>query len=405
MNLTFFLFKKLFRNSPSTEGKSIFSVIVVSGIAIGVTALLIALSVLNGFKKVLAEKLSDLDSHLQIIGFSDNNLTETEKNSQLIKSLLGNNFKSMNESVVKAVIVTAGKSTEGVSIRGVGSNYFNNKKNITIVEGSAALDSVSAIIGKNLAKKLNAGLGDKITVFYVSGLSKNITIESGGIEQFKITGLFETGMSKYDDNFIYAEINRSRQMFEIPADQASVIEVKLNDISKIDSITTFLQDELSYPYYVRNIYEINRSIFTWIELQQKPIPIILGLITLVAAFNIISTVLMTVLEKTRRIGILRSLGISKLDISGVFLLFGSWQGLLGTLLGNLLALLLIFIQTTFNIIRLPSSIYFVSEVPFEIKPEIFLLVSGISISLNILMSLIPSLAAARISPLSAIRFK
>lgn len=405
MILTFYLFNKLFRNKSGIKGKSIFSLIVISGIAVGITSLLIALSVLNGFKKVLSEKLSDLDSHLQIIGFSDNNLNETEKNASLIRSLLGDNFQSIDISVAKAVIISSGKATEGVSLRGVGEEYFLKKKNITIREGKKILDGSSVIIGVNLAKKMKVNPGDKISLFYLAGIDRNITIEDGGIEQFTVSGLFETGMSKYDDNFIYTEINRARELFNIPSGQASIMEVKLKEVSGIDSITTYLQDELSYPYYVRNIYEINRNIFTWIELQQKPIPIVLGLITLVAAFNIISTVLMTVLEKTRRIGIMRSLGFKKTGVSGLFLLFGSWHGLLGTLYGNLLALLLIFIQKTFNVITLPSSIYFVSEVPLEIVPETFLIVSLGSIALNILMSLIPSVAAARISPLSAIRFK
>ncbi|NUN07845.1 MAG: ABC transporter permease [Ignavibacteriaceae bacterium] len=405
MILTFYLFNKLFRNKPGIRGKSIFSFIVISGIAIGITSLLIALSVLNGFQKVLSEKLSDLDSHLQIIGFSDYNLDETEKNASLIRSLLGDNFQSIDVSVSKAVIISSSKVTEGVSLRGVAEEYFLRKKNITIKEGDKKLDGSSVIIGVNLAKKMKVAPGDKISLFYLAGIDRNITIEDGGIEQFTVSGLFETGMSKYDDNFIYTEINRARELFNIPANQASIMEVKLKDVSRIDSITTYLQDELTYPYYVRNIYEINRNIFTWIELQQKPIPLVLGLITLVAAFNIISTVLMTVLEKTRRIGIMRSLGFKKTGVSGLFLLFGSWHGLLGTVYGNLLALLLIFIQKTFNVITLPSSIYFVSEVPLEIVPETFLFVSVGSIVLNILMSLIPSVAAARISPLSAIRFK
>lgn len=405
MNFTFYLFKRFFRNNGVSSRKNVFSAIVISGIAIGVTALLIALSVLGGFKKVLAAKLSDLDSHLQLIGFSDNNLPYVNENIADISKLLGSNFKSADASVVKSVIISFGDFNDGVSVKGVDKNYFGNKTSLKIVTGSPDLQERSVVIGKNLAFKMGAVIGSKITLFYLANNSTEFNIENGGIEQFTVTGIFETGMSKYDDNFVYININRARELFNIPAGFASVIEIKLNSVAGIDSITQYLQDELSYPYYVRNVYELNRSIFTWIELQQKPIPVILGLITLVAAFNIISTILMTVLEKTRRIGILRALGMKRKRVLNIFLLFGTYHGIVGTLLGNVLALVLIFIQTTFNVIKLPSSIYFISEVPFDLRLEIFLLVSGISIALNILMSLVPSFSATRISPLSAIRFK
>ena len=165
-----------------------------------------------------------------------------------------------------------------------------------------------------------------------------------------------------------------------------------------------VQDLLGYPHYARTVYESYRNLFSWIELQKKPIPIILGLITIVATVNIIGTLLMMVLDKTGEIGVLRAMGATRMGITGIFVRQGMIIGLIGTILGNVLAWALCYTQEVFHVISLPSDIYFMSSVPILLRGQDFLLVSSVTLALCFLSSLLPARLAARLRPVNAIRF-
>ena len=164
-----------------------------------------------------------------------------------------------------------------------------------------------------------------------------------------------------------------------------------------------LMDELGYPYYARTIFQLYRNLFTWLELQKAPVPIILGLIIAVAAVNIIGALLMLVLEKKRQIGILRSLGASEKIIKRIFLFQGFWIAIIGTALGNVFAFSICWIQLEFQLFSLPSSIYFMKSVPIYFQWYNFIIVSSLSILLCLLTSFIPARLASKLDPIKAIR--
>jgi lipoprotein-releasing system permease protein len=223
------------------------------------------------------------------------------------------------------------------------------------------------------------------------------------IQRFLIGGIFESGMTEYDDTYAYTSLSSAQKLFDIE-DNITGFNIKLGDISKIDSLTNFLSKSLRYPYSVRSVYQIHRNIFTWIELQKEPIPIVLALIILVAVFNIVSTLLMIVLEKTNAVGIMKTLGSVRSQIIYVFLIQGAVLGVIGILAGSLLATTLILIQKNFNIITLPSSVYFMSKVPFLLTADTFIWIALITFLLCLLASLIPSFIASKIKIVNALRF-
>ncbi len=184
-------------------------------------------------------------------------------------------------------------------------------------------------------------------------------------------------MAAYDDLIAYVNIKTAQSLFNIGNDVTGY-DIRLNNISKIDSLTNYLNNNLSYPYATRSIYQIHRNIFTWIDLQKKPIPIILGLIIIVAVFNIIGTLLMVVLEKTNEIGVLKSLGANKKQIISIFIYQGIYLALAGIIIGNLLAFILTELQLHYKIISIPSSVYFMSTVPIYLTPGTFMIVSIIN---------------------------
>jgi lipoprotein-releasing system permease protein len=187
-------------------------------------------------------------------------------------------------------------------------------------------------------------------------------------------------------------------------DAVSGYDIRLTDVDSAEAVALGVQEELGYPHYARTVFDTYRNLFSWIELQKKPIPIILGLIIVVATVNIVGTLLMMVLDKTREIGILASMGATRRGISAIFLRQGMTIAFAGTAAGNVLAFVLCSLQQELKILSLPSDIYFMTSVPILLRPEYFLLVSGVSLALCLLTSLIPARLAARLNPVTAIRF-
>lgn len=375
------------------------------GIAIGVATLIIALSVLSGFEKTIQEKITDFDSHIKINSFSGT-VSEYDAVTNKIETLLGEYKVSIIPSASKLAIISSRNRQEGINIIGIpeGSQIERLKRNI--ISGEFDLgktDSNNLIIGKVLANKLMLKVGDRVTLFALKDDQIPSPQNLPNIDRFNITGIFESGMAEYDDLYAYTNITDAQNLFSL-GQSINGYDIQLSGIEKIDSLTNLLRKNLSYPLFARSLFETHRNIFTWIELQQKPIPIILGLIIIVAVFNIIGTLLILVLEKTNAIGILKSMGANRNQVLRIFLIQGIFIGLIGIISGNLLAILLMQIQIQLDIITVPSSVYFVTKVPFDLSPFIFILVSTIALILSLGASIIPSFIAAKVNPIKSLRF-
>ena len=403
MSLPFFISKKYIFSKKDSRFINLISVISVMGISLGVATLIIALSILNGFEETITNKIVDFDSHIKITSYK-NILPDYKKVKPLIENLLGDYKIYVNPFASNLAIIGTNKIKEGVSIKGINQN--DNWKGIekSILRGKFNLSENKIIIGKKLADKLQVKIDDKVTLFALKNNQLPSQENFPNIERFTISGIFESGMSGYDDLIAYISLNNAQRLFSI-GDNINGYDIKLNNISKIDSLGNILSSNLRYPHSVRTIYQVHRNIFTWIALQKKPIPIVLGLIIIVAVINIVGTLLMIVLEKTSSIGIIKSLGARKKQVISIFIYQGIFLAITGIIIGNLLAFLLTFLQEKYNIISLPSSVYFVNTVPIKISPEIFLGISLITFILCFLISVIPSYIASRILPVESIRFR
>jgi len=405
MFFPWFLAKKFIFSKKDSRFINFISSISVVGIALGVATLVIALSVLNGFEQTITNKIVDFDSHIKITSYRSILPDHSKILPQLEKDL-----KDFSPSIIpfasKLVIVSSKKRKEGLNLIGMetGGETPGLIRNIT--KGEFLLqagDEKTIVIGQRLADKLFIDVGDKITVFALKEDRIPTPEDMPNIDRFTVAGIFESGMTKYDDAYAYISLKTAQELFSI-GDNITGYDIKLGNISKIDSLTRYLGKKLRYPHAVRSIYQVHRNIFTWIELQKEPIPIVLALIILVAVFNIIGTLLMIVLEKTNAVGILKSLGAKQRQVVIIFLLQGVVLGIVGILLGNMLAIILMEIQLKFNVITLPSSVYFMSTVPLLLSSDTFILVSLITFLLCITASVIPSFIAARIRPLATLRF-
>jgi lipoprotein-releasing system permease protein len=402
MLFPWFISKKFIFSQKDSRFINFISFISIIGIALGVATLVIAISVLKGFEKTITDKIVDFDSHIKITSFRTILPNYKEIMPKIEKELSDFN-PSISPFASKLVIVSSKKKKEGLNLIGIDESYERPGLIKNIIEGTFELDDISILIGKKLADKMFVKTGDNITVFALKRDQLPSPENLPGINNYKVSGIFESGMTKYDDSYAYVSLKSAQKLFDI-GDNITGYNIKLGDISKIDSLTRYLGRTLRYPHAIRSIYQVHRNIFTWIELQKEPIPIILALIILVAVFNIVGTLLMIVLEKTNAIGILKSIGAKHKQIIFVFLIQGGILGIAGIIIGNLLGLILMRIQTEFDIITIPSSVYFMSKVPFLLSIETFLLVSGITFFLCIIAAIIPAIIASRLKPMAALRF-
>jgi len=405
MSFSFYLSKKYTLSKKDSRFINFISGFSIAGIALGVATLIIALSILNGFEDTITKKIIDFDSHIQVFSYR-NSLPSYIDYQPQIDDLLFPNAAAINPYASKLAIIGTRSTKEGVNIKGIipENNAINVKHNI--VEGEFKFENGKVpvlVIGRKLANKLLVHVGDVVTVFALRNEQLPSFDNLPNIQKFKINGVFESGMAEYDDLYAYTNLSTAQKLFDL-GDKISGYDIKLKDISKIDSLTSVLANELRYPYAVRSIYQTHRNIFTWIELQKEPIPLILALISIVAVFNIIGTLLMIILEKTKAIGTLKSLGATKKQIIGIFVYQGAFLATLGIFIGNIIALVLTYLQLEFNLISIPSSVYFMSAIPILLKPEVFGIVSIITFVLSIVVSIIPSYIASKIDPVTALRF-
>lgn len=405
MYLTFFLSLRFLESRKNSNFISIISAITIGGISLGVAALIITVSILSGFENTISQKLINFDSHIKIVSYAD--ILPDYKNEQIkVEKLIGNSIGQIVPYASKLSIISSGKIKEGVNIKGVPSASLSNYlKNNSIIGSIELTESTTApiVLGKKLANKLLVKPGDQITIFSLKDDRLPSQENLPTIKRFKVIGLFESGMSEFDDLFAYVNLEDAQSLFSI-GNNITGYDITLANPSAIDSITNVLANKLKYPYSVHSIYEIHKNIFTWIGLQKQLIPVVLFLITFVAIFNIVGTLLLVIIEKTNEIGILKTLGSKNKLIVSIFMYYGLFISVIGIFIGNLLALTFILLQKEFNIISLPSSVYFVNSVPVDISILNFVSVSGLALLLCLVASILPSYIASRINPLTSLRF-
>lgn len=395
---------------------ALFATIAAAGVALGVAAVIVAVSVLDGFEKTIAEKIVGFNAHLQAVGFSGKALPGDPHWRREIEATLGDRLERVEPFVVETALLSNKRSgeegvfkiKEGATVKGVRPDYFSSGIDARLVAGSLDLrnegDEYRVALGGSLARKLMAEPGDKITVFALRGETPPTPDNPPIIERFAVSGVFETGMDEYDRTFAYVSMEAAQRAFGFP-DSISGYEIQLTSVERVDSVAAALQKNLPYPFYVRSVFKSYAHIFAWIELQREPIPIVLGLIALVAVFNIVSALLTLALDKTNAVGTLKALGASRGAIARLFLYQGAFLGFLGVAGGNLLAYGLAQLQISYGIVSLPADIYFISSAPIALDWRVFAVVSAITFPLCIVTSALPGWIAANIDPIRTLRFR
>jgi lipoprotein-releasing system permease protein len=261
------------------------------------------------------------------------------------------------------------------------------------------------VVGRALADRLGLETGQVVTAFSMREREGGRSLARPRVRQFVVRGIFETSLTNVDDLFVFGDIRAVRNLVGIPGGTVSRFDLTLRDVSKVDAVAARVEDDFGFPVSARTIYEQYSGLFAWVDLQENIIPLVIGVIILVAAFNIVGILLMMILEKTSEIGTLQSLGASGKTVKRLFLLLGLLIGAIGTSIGMALAMGLSVVQKQFQVIPLPAEAYYMTHAPIQINLVDYLIVGSLALLLCGLAAYIPARVAARIEPVRAIRFQ
>ncbi len=395
-------FAKSDKNNKFMNFAHLFALI---SVMLGSMSLIIALSVLDGFETVIKAGIMKFRSHLTVTSFSSEYLPNRIKTIAKINSYKG--VTAVEPVIENEGLIRSKHYTEGILIKGITQNYVNNHIKINIISGNldfSAGNKNEIIIGKRLANRLGVAIGDELVVYAMKNLSSG-NFQFPEIEKFTVIAIYETGFAKYDDVYAYIQFAKAAELFDLPDNTASSYEVTLADYTKANKASFELFNLLGYPFYCFSVFELHRDIFAWIDLQKAPIPIVLALISLVAVLNIITILLIGVIEKTHSTGILKALGMSGRDIMLVFIYKGVIIGFIGTLLGCALGYIFGTLQNTYGLISLKADIYYLDKLPIDMKLWHFEIVIFLTVLLSFFASILPSWLTVRVKPIIALKYK
>ena len=404
MNYKYFIARRFLFSKGSSKFISFITYISILGVTLGVASLIIAVSILGGFEKEIRDKVAGLVSHIQISSFTADGLTDYENAIATIRDSIPG-VTGISPIVQKEAVIRFKSNVEGILLKGINPETDLSTARSRVVNGSFDLKPVDSIfsrliIGDKLAKKLNIETGNKVIVFGLNGIPT--PMNQPKIKQFIVSGIYETGLRDFDDIIIYTDIRTTQKLFNY-GESVTGIELNVKDLDSVEAVVAKIKKIVGYPYFPKSLFKLYKPLFTWVELQKAPTPIVLGLIIIVATFNIVGTLLMLVLEKTRSIGILKSLGASRSGILGIFLFDGLLIGVIGIILGNVIGLGICLAELKYKFFSLPE-LYYMKSVPILIQPDNIIMISIITIILTFLATMIPSYIASRIDPIKSIRF-
>jgi lipoprotein-releasing system permease protein len=389
---------------------SLIAMIATGGVAIGTAALIITLSILSGFENTLTDNLVGFSSHALIGSYGNRVLPDYPGTSKAILKRVPEITK-LTPYVEQQAVLRSPHGVSGLTIKGLPlfDTSLIARKRIILGHDLANLppgDSLDPIlISKSTALELHTTVGKALAAIRFNEKLRTREDILSNFKRFRVVGIFETGMAEYDATLAYTTLEAAQRFCGYSMTQVNGYEVMTKSIKLADTVTRKINRVIHYPYFAQSVYDVHQAIFAWIDLQKKPIPIILGLIIIVATFNVISTLLLIVVEKTHSIGVLRSLGATSQGIRNIFLTEGVTIGLMGVLIGNAFAFTVCATESHFHFFKLKSDIYFMSSVPISIQWEHYAIVSVIAFVLALAATFIPAQIAARMRPLNALRFR
>lgn len=378
----------------------------VLGVAIGSAGLLISLSVVHGFKSVIETKILGFGTHISVETFASMPIYRADTLVTWLQQVP--DIESIQPVVYGQGMVQSGQQVEGSFVKGVPAEQGDlSDIRQYIVHGSYDLQADSAgihglIMGSRLARNLDARVNDPVFIYAIKGIPSASNLPQ--IQKFRLTGIYQTGIEQFDDVLVLIPLDQSRRLFGMQDPAASQIDIRVSSVSKIREVDRFLDEFIDFPYVNISLFTRYNNIFAWVNLQEQTIPLVIAVMIIVAAFNLIGTVLMMVLERVRDIGALKTLGCTDSQIRNIFIIEGMLVGAIGLIIGIIISLLFIYLQSAYGIIPLSEENYYMNTAPVDPYISDFVLVSIVTLFLCFIASWIPARVASRLNPIEVSKF-
>jgi len=387
---------------------SVITVISVLGVMIGVMALVVVLSVMNGFRADLMSKILGVKSHLLVLSYKGA-FNDYKRVAGRVGQVEG--AVATTPFIHSQVMVNRSGNVSGAILRGIQPETAGNVLSIESMIKDGSLSSLESswdglptiIIGSELSKQLGAYPGDILNMISPEGkLTPFGRVPNS--QKFKVTAVFDSGMYEYDASMVFVSLKEA-QAFLGFGDRVSGLEVRVKDVYKSDKVGLKIQNALGNPYWTKDWKVMNRSLFSALKLEKFAMFVILTMIVLVGALNIISTLVMVVMEKTRDVAILRAMGASAKSVMTIFMVQGLLVGLVGTLAGLASGLGICHLLARYKFISLPSDVYYITTLPVRVEFWDVCLVSLSAVVISFLATIYPSWHASKLNPVEAIRYE
>jgi lipoprotein-releasing system permease protein len=395
---------------------SLITLISVGGVALGVMALIVVLAVMSGFEHDLRAKILGTNAHLWVLKYGDRGLEAGDRTQEQVRSVP--HVVAVSPFTYHQVMLSTDRGASGAVLRGL---ELDSAQEVTALTRSFTdvnpgllrrpadgqgwrLDQDGIIIGRALAGNLGIGLGARVNVISPFG---NVLTPFGmapRMKAFTVAGIFEVGMYEYDSSLAYITIPAAQQLFKLGT-AVTGIEVKLDDLYRAKEVGAEIQQRLGFPYFTRDWMQMHRNLFAALKLEKIAMFVILAMIVLVAAFNIVSTLIMMVMDKGAEIGVLKSIGATSRSIMSIFMAEGVVIGLVGTVLGTAAGALICHLQATYKIVRIRGDVYLLDALPILMKGTDLTLIATAALALSFLATLYPSWQASKLDPVVAIRYE
>lgn len=386
---------------------TIISLISIIGVMIGTAALIVVLSVFNGFNGLVTSLLVGFDPHIRIEKPKNENISNLDSLERIISGI--KEIKSFSPVISEKAMIITGQINRVIIINGVDDKKIGEVSGVKnkIINGKFEFDDnselKSIVLGLTLADRLGVIKGDTVFLVSSSGMDNSILqFSNPKVMKLKVIGIFESNNKDYDNFYAYISLSAAKELFDT---DYSTIEVRLNDINNSLKVKKEIENVLPAGFTVLTWYDLHKDLYSIMKIERWVAYIILCLIIAVATFNILGSLTMTVIEKKRDIGVMISFGFTKKKIARIFMLQGLLVGVIGTVLGCLLGLILCILQIKFGLFPLDPNVYIISALPVELRWTDFIYVSFASILICFLATIYPSRRAANLLPIDAIRWE